>query len=79
MTENERSVRLEVGAEIIEGVVLDFLNEHRDSAFSSAGVSAALEFEYWMCHGALLRLRNQRRIKDERPSSRGPHRWRAHA
>ena len=74
MTEEERRVRLEVGAEIIEGVILDFLNENRGSHYSSSQVSAALGFQYNLCHGALLRLKEQGQVIDE--STSRSHKWR---
>ena len=76
MTPAERRIRLEVGAEILQGAILDFLKENRDSYFSTKQVSDELEFNYYLCHDTLQRLEGQEQVVDERTNPGGHRRWR---
>ena len=76
MTQEERLIRLEIGAEILENAILDFLKEKADSYFSTAKVSQALGgFNYHVCHGVLERLYSRGSIFNNKASKGGYNRW----
>ncbi len=76
MTSEERLIRLEVGAEIIEKALLDFLRENSDSYFNTGQVHKSLEyFNYHLCRGALERLHSKGRIANHKTGR--VNRWQA--
>ena len=78
MEPKERRIRLEVGLEILEGVLLDFLKENPDR--NSNAVANALGLGYFLTDAALGRLQAQGKVEDKRYGGRhgtGSHRWRA--
>lgn len=75
MTPEQRLIRLEVGSEIIEAVILDFLEEHSGESFTTARVSRTLEMNFSLCHGTLQNLYWQGRIGNSRKKPTQPNRW----
>ena len=75
MDPRERRIRVEVGLEIVEGVILDFLREN--PGVSSPEVRRALDLRSWnLSEGLLIRLNREGKIVDTRTGTTGPHRWR---
>ena len=69
MTPHERRTRMVVAAEIIEGVMLDFLEdeENRDSYFNTSQVDAGVgRVHYHLCAAALDRLHGRGRIDNHK-------------
>ena len=79
MTPEERRIRMEIGAEIIESAILDFLEENSGTAYKSSVVhrELGLSLNYNLCHGALQRLDTQRRILNNKMFSRSHNQWQA--
>lgn len=79
MTTEEQRTRLEVASEILEMVMLDFLEHEENKAlyFSTATVSKRLGFNYDICMGVLKGLHWQERIDNHKPTKNAPNRWQA--
>ena len=78
MTPEERHIRLIVGIEIIENVILDFLEENSGSYFSSFRLHNELSgIPYETCNEMLRRLHEQGRIADHKGPDAQRHKWQA--
>ena len=79
MTPEERLVRLEVGAEIIEGVVLDFLEEKSGEHSTTEDIRKELGVFNHPTFGFFLqRLHGQDKIANHKtPGSREWNKWQA--
>ncbi len=78
MTPEERQVRFNVGVEIIEGVILDFLCEHKDDTFSSSQVREGLDVPQYSIVNEILRGLHERELIVNHKEPQGPaNHWQA--